>query len=110
MTYAFLFCPKAITATTIGIACQSKDFKVIYYSFTIFFHIFQKMPLYRMVYKFEVWLPFSRYRNSFLRYPALTKSLRARFMVLRDIPSSLAMVGMAGQQLLSRSARSWRYI
>ena len=43
MTYAFLFCPKAITATTIGIACQSKDFKAVYYKNRIAMNGFSRL-------------------------------------------------------------------
>ena len=57
------------------------------------------------VYKFEEFAPLSLCRSSITRKPSRTRSRRALLMVLSDIFSSLAMVGMAGQQMNSHPKR-----
>ena len=55
-------------------------------------------------YLFDESAPLSRCLSSITRKPSRTKSRRALLMVLSDILSSLAMVGMAGQHTPSRLA------
>ena len=64
---------------------------------------------YCKIYIFDESDPFSLCRSSTTRNPSRTRSRRALLMVLSDIFSSLAMVGIAGQQNPSLLALPRRY-
>ena len=63
----------------------------------------------RKIYKLELFPPFSRYRLSFITNPALTKSLIARFTVLRDNFISRQIVLIAGKHEFSLLHRWYKY-
>lgn len=63
---------------------------------------------YRMLYKLEDKLPFSRHRCSLRTNPSRHSSSSARLTVARERCSSAAMVLIASQQRLSASAWSCR--